>query len=191
MKKSGHIFFITGVSGAGKNTLIHGLKEKMDISFIKSVKTRELRPWELDGIDYIKYSKEEFEAGIANGEFLEYNFVHQQNYYGTRIEDVGTAIEKGGIYIKEVDPLILPELLAAIAQKREYFSFLFLDLPVEEIRNRLIARGDTVDDENYQHRIDSAKQERQMTNLADHIIDGKQAKARVLDEVVDIIKKYI
>ena len=81
-----HIFFISGVAGAGKWTVIKKLLEKNIENFelALSCKTRDYRDWEKQWVDYHKLSVEEFKKSIEEGDFLEYNFIHNQNYYGTK-----------------------------------------------------------------------------------------------------------
>lgn len=192
--KKWHVFFISWVTWAGKWTLIKWLlKENIkNLYFAKSVKTRDFRPWEKDGIDYIKMSVSEFEKAIKNWEFLEYNFVHKQNYYGTRKKDlIENGINKWKNIIKEVDMLILPKLMETIKDLREYFSFIFLDLPEDEIKNRMLARWDKVWDENYKFRVESAIKEKKLAYLCDYIIEATKSPEEVLKEVQNIIKEKV
>lgn len=188
--KQGHIFFISGVTWAGKWTVIKSLLKEgvKNLEFALSVKTRALRKWEVDGVDYIKMTIPEFEVAIKNDEFLEYNFVHQQNYYGTRKKDLlENGIDKWKVILKEVDMLILPELMKTIQDQRENFTFIFLDLPVEEIKNRMLARGDKVWDENYKYRVESSIKEKELSYLCDYIIDATKSPTEVLEEMKQII----
>ncbi len=160
--KKWHIFFIVWVSWAWKWTVINSiLKEKIiPIEFVKSVKTRELRAWEIDWVDYIKKTKKEFEDMIKASKLLEYNFVHKQNYYWTRKKDIfENGIDKWKILLKEIDILILPKLLETLKEKRKYFSFIFLDLPETEVRNRILKRWEKTSEEDIKNRIESAKKE--------------------------------
>lgn len=106
-----------------------------------SCKTREPRVGEVVGKDYVKLSVEEFQADIEAGKFLEYNFIHNQNYYGTRYEDViKNGIELGKTVIKEMDILTLPYILEQKKELRPNFSYIFLDIPDEKIKERMEAR---------------------------------------------------
>jgi len=75
---------VVGPSGAGKGTLIDGIKEKYsgNFGFSVSYTTRKPREGEVHGKHYFFVTKEEFEVMIANKEFIEYCEVHT-NYYGT------------------------------------------------------------------------------------------------------------
>lgn len=193
MRKKWHVFFITGITWAGKNTLIKKLIEaKIWLEFVLSCKTRDLREWEKNGVDYYKFSKQKFKEMIASWEFLEYNFVHNQDYYGTRKADIfENGIEKGKNIIKEIDMLILPTLIETVKNRREDFSIIVLDIPISEVKTRMIARGDEVDGEDYKNRLNSAKKEKKFTYLADFLIDGSQSREAVFEEVKNIITTKI
>lgn len=86
----GHIYFIMGVSGAGKGTLIKNIKQLQipNLHIPLSYKTRPIRETEVHGVDAYFITPEEFYAQVLNDEFLEYAKVHETDYYGTKIEDV-------------------------------------------------------------------------------------------------------
>ena len=66
------IYIITGPSGVGKNTIINELSNKIDINFVVSHTTREIRENEVDGVDYHFVSLEKFQNMISNNEFIEF-----------------------------------------------------------------------------------------------------------------------
>ncbi len=192
--KKGHIFFISWVAGAGKWTLIKQLLEKNipNLELSISCKTRDFRAWETQGVDYHKLSVEEFQQAIENNEFLEYNFVHNQNYYGTRISDViENGIEKWKIILTEMDMLALPKLKYAHHNIRDDYTYIFLDLPVEKIKQRMKKRWDDVSGKDFENRIQSAQKEINLKNLADHVIDADRNPNQVLKDVYEIISKKI
>lgn len=189
----GHIFFISGFAGAGKWTVIQGLLESNipRLELALSCKTREYREGENHN-DYIKLSVEEFHRLIDAGEFLEYNFVHGQNYYGTRYKDViDNGIAQGKLVLKEMDILILPKVLEERNDLREYFTYIFLDIPEEKIKERMIKRGDDVTGKDFEMRMLSAQKEKDLLHLADYVIDGTQTKEEVLQEVKNIILQRV
>lgn len=189
-----HLFFICGVAWAWKWTLINWLLEENieNLEFALSCKTREPREHEVIWKDYIKLSVEEFKKAIDDGEFLEYNFVHNQNYYWTRKADViDNGINQGKIILKEIDMLIVPEVLETLKGLRENFSIIFLDLPIETIKERMIDRWDDVTWEDYKNRILSAEKERKNIPFVDFVIDARKTKWEVLSEVKEIILSKI
>ncbi len=192
--KKGHIFFISWVAGAGKWTLIKQLLEKNipNLELSISCKTRDFRAWETQGIDYHKLSVAQFQQAIENNEFLEYNFVHNQNYYGTRMADViENGIEKWKIILTEMDMLALPKLMYSHPTIRQDYTYIFLDLPIEKIKQRMKKRWDDTTGKDFENRIQSAQKEINLKNLADHVIDADRNPNQVLKDVYEIISKKI
>lgn len=97
------IFLVSGPSGAGKSTLIKKLiSEFNNIYFSISSTTRDKRNGEIDGVNYNFISKDEFQNGIENNEFLEWAFVHN-NYYGTSLKPVLSALSQNKVVIFDID----------------------------------------------------------------------------------------
>jgi len=189
-----HIFFISGVAWAGKWTVIKKLLEKKIENFelALSCKTRDFRENEKQWVDYNKLTIEEFKFSVELGEFLEYNFVHNQNYYGTRYIDViDNGINKGKIILKEMDILALPKLMYSRHDLKNDYTYIFLDLPVHKIKERMQSRGDCVEWKDFENRIKSAKKESALKNLADHVINADQAEEKVFEDIFNIISKKL
>lgn len=187
------IFFICGITGAWKWTLIKGLlnDKSLNSKFVLSYKTREPREWEIIWKDYIKLSVEEFKEAIAKNEFLEYNFVHNQAYYWTKYKDVLEYwIDKWVNVLKEIDPLILPKILEEKKLSREDFVIIFLHISSEILRERMLKRWDNVSWEDYKNRLKSAKKEEELQYLADYVIDATKSEREVLEEVRGIIESF-
>lgn len=192
--KKWYVFFVCWVTWAWKWTLIKWLLEDktLKLQFALSCKTRELRHWEKDWVDYIKLSFDEFKKQINAWEFLEYNFVHNQDYYWTRkVDIIDNWINKGKIIIKEIDMLVVPYLLEKMKDLRKYFSIIFLDLPIESIKDRMISRWEEINNKNYENRLASAKKERANIWFVDYIIDATKPQNQVLNEFKEIIKSKI
>lgn len=153
-----------------------------------SCKTREPRPGEIIWKDYIKLSKEEFQNQIKEKKFLEYNLVHNQDYYGTRKVDViDNGILKWKNILKEIDMLIIPTILKDLDYMKDDFSIICLDLPVELVKDRMQKRWDDVEWLDYKNRIESAIEEKKYSNLCDFIVDATNSPEKVLKEVKDFI----
>lgn len=189
-----HIFFISGVAWAGKWTVIKKLLEKKIENFelALSCKTRDFRENEKQWIDYNKLTTEEFKFSIELWEFLEYNFVHNQNYYGTRFVDViDNGINKGKIILKEMDILALPKLMYSRHDLKNDYTYIFLDLPVDKIKDRMQSRGDCVEWKDFENRLKSAKKETALKNLADYVINADQSEDKVFEDIFNIISKKL
>lgn len=192
--KKGHIFFISWVAWAWKWTVIKLLLKdnNFDLKLSLSCKTREPRIWEIPWVDYIKLSLEEFKTAIKNSEFLEYNFIHNQAYYWTRIRDViDDWINLWKYILKEMDILILPKVLEENKISKEDFTYIFLDIPLEKIKERMALRWDDTNWSDYENRIESAKKEKELSYLADHIIDASLTPENTLLELKKIISNKI
>lgn len=190
--KKGHIFIISGIAWAWKWTLVDNIfKEMWDkFNFIKSCKTREPRPWEVLWKDYTKLSFDEFKKWVENGDFLEHILVHNQAYYWTRLEDFENAINSWEFYIKELDMKWVTLINETKPELRQYYTHIFIDLPEEKLKERMIMRGDDVSWDDYKNRVESAKIERSMKDMADYIIDWEISKEEVFSEFKEIFSKY-
>ncbi len=94
---------LSSPSGAGKTTLTRKmLAENSDMAMSVSATTRKPRKGEQDGVDYYFVSTSEFEAMIADDQFLEYAKVFD-NYYGTPIGPVEEALQSGKDVVFDID----------------------------------------------------------------------------------------
>ena len=155
MKQKGTLIVLSGFSGVGKNTVISQvLAQRPEIHFSVSFTTRAPRTGEVNGKDYNFVTREEFQARIRRGEFLEYA-EYNGNYYGTSMKVIRDKLEQG------VDVLLEIEVqgAAAVMDKMPEAVSVFLVPPsFEELSRRLYARG-TDDEETIQKRLAIARQE--------------------------------
>ncbi|HHO42324.1 MAG TPA: guanylate kinase [Epsilonproteobacteria bacterium] len=99
----GAILVLSGPSGAGKSTIISNATNSIGAYYFSiSTTTRSPRNGEKNGREYHFVSKEEFETGIQEGDFLEYAKVHD-NYYGTSLKPVQKALNEGKLVIFDID----------------------------------------------------------------------------------------
>ena len=97
------LVLLSGVSGAGKDTIKKELIKRMDnVISLPSYTTRPMREGDVAGQTYNFVTKEEFEEMINNGEFYEYN-LHHENYYGTSRKLMNEKIQSGKIIVKDID----------------------------------------------------------------------------------------
>ena len=141
----------------------------MDERFILSVSatTRQRRPIETDGVDYIFLTKEEFEAKLDNGEFLEYTN-YCGNYYGTLKQQIEDKVKAGKVVV------LVIEVEGAQNVKKVYPDSLtiFLAPPsLEELERRLKNRG-TEDESKIKQRLFKAKEELGFQSSYDYIVEN-------------------
>lgn len=99
----GQLVLITAPSGAGKTSLVHEyLAIEPRARFSVSYTTRQRRPREIDGVDYVFVSKDQFDAMVERDEFLEHAQVFD-NWYGTGRAHVQSLIDAGYIVLLEID----------------------------------------------------------------------------------------
>lgn len=152
----GPLIIVSGPAGSGKSTLIAHAVQVFSprLRHAVSATTRGPRRGEVDGVHYHFWTRERFEAGIANGEFLEYATVFGQHSYGTPRAEVEPYRVQGIGIIVDID-------VQGAAQLRhtcpDAYS-IFLDTPPGEYERRLRDRG-TDSDEAIRRRLAEAQAE--------------------------------
>lgn len=101
----GKLIVFSAPSGSGKTTLVkHLLKqEELNLEFSISATSREKRNNEIDGKDYYFLDAQEFKNRIKNDEFLEWEEVYRDNFYGTLKTEVKRIWAKGKNVIFDID----------------------------------------------------------------------------------------
>jgi len=137
------VFIISAPSGSGKSTLVERLlAQDRELMFSVSYTTRKLRGREIDGENYHFVSREEFEAMLEKGEFLEHAEVFG-NYYGTHRSALDRARESGKDLVLDIDVQGARQLKDQIPEA----VTVFILAPSRQIlEQRLRARGEDRDD---------------------------------------------
>lgn len=105
MKK---IYILSGPAGVGKTTIWHHIEKKVpDVEKIITTTSRDIRPNEVNGVDYHFVTRDEFEEKISSGDLIEYAVVHT-NLYGSTFSELERIIslDKSAIYIIEPQGMI-------------------------------------------------------------------------------------
>lgn len=98
------VFIISAPSGSGKSTLVNRVRKcVLGLEFSISYTTRKPRGHEQNGREYYFITREEFEAMIHNGEFLEYAKVFETDYYGTARRFLEQAERDGNDLLLDID----------------------------------------------------------------------------------------
>lgn len=136
--EQGTLFVISAPSGAGKTSLVaEMLRQDSQLGVSVSHTTRPMRTGEQDGVNYHFVSRDEFEAMIAEGDFLEHADVFG-NYYGTSHAWVRDTLATGQDVILEIDWQGAEQVRRLVS---ECVSIFIVPPSAEVLRERLIGRG--------------------------------------------------
>ena len=179
--KKGRLFVISGASGVGKSTVLKlVMEERKDLTFSVSATTRAPRPGEVDGESYYFVTKEQFEAMIARGEFLEYD-AHMANYYGTPAAQAEEKMKKGSV-ILDIEPNGAFNVRKAMPDA----VLIFIAPPsLEELQRRLTSRGDT-SEEQMKLRLERSAWEMEQSKKYDYVVINDQVET-CANEILKII----
>ena len=101
----GKLIVFSAPSGSGKTTIVRHLlhQEQFGLEFSISATSREARGKEIDGEDYYFMSAEKFKQKIKADEFLEWEEVYINNFYGTLKSEVDRIWAEGKHVIFDID----------------------------------------------------------------------------------------
>lgn len=162
------LILFCGPSGSGKTTIVHHLLKKFPMMrFSVSATTRPKRENETDGIDYHFLSPEEFRTKIANNEFLEWEEVYKDRYYGSLKSEVDRILSEGNIALFDID--VVGGLNIRKNYGRQLLDVFVMPPSVDELHKRLVARA-TEDEESLRKRLDKAEEEMHAAFQFNHVI---------------------
>lgn len=187
---AGKLIIFSAPSGSGKSTIINYLlKQDLNLHFSISATSRAPRGTERNGVEYYFLSPEEFRRRIACDEFLEYEEVYADKYYGTLKSEVDRILNEGKNVIFDVD------VVGGCNIKKYYGDralSVFIQPPcIAELRKRLEGRA-TDDPEVIECRIAKAEYELGFSNRFDVVIVNdrlEKAQAEALEVIQDFIRK--
>jgi len=185
-KMRGRLIIFSAPSGSGKSTIVNWLMQEhpeLKLYFSVSCTSRAPRGTEQDGVEYFFLTPEEFKAKIADNEFLEYEEVYENRFYGTLKQQVERQREAGQNVVFDVD------VKGGINIKKYYGDeamSLFIQPPsVEELRRRLEGRA-TDSAEAIEQRLAKAAYEMTFAPQFDHVVvndDLETAKQETLQAI--------
>lgn len=188
----GKLIIFSAPSGSGKSTLVQHLMTEypeLRLKFSISCTSRAPRGTERNGVEYFFLSPDEFRQKISAGEFLEYEEVYQDKFYGTLKSQVETQAERGENVVFDVD------VKGGCTIKKYYGDralSVFIQPPsVEELRKRLVGRA-TDAPEVIEQRLAKAEYELTFADKFDKVIinnDLDVAKAEAYQIVSEFLKK--
>ncbi|MDQ0478099.1 guanylate kinase [Chryseobacterium sp. MDT2-18] len=182
------VIIFSAPSGSGKTTLVkHCLEHFSELAFSISCTTRNPRGEEQQGIDYHFITPEEFRQKIAEGDFVEFEEVYTDKYYGTLKSEVERIWASGKAVIFDVD------VQGGIALKKYFgdkaLSIFIMPPSVAALELRLIARG-TDDLETIHLRVAKATEEISFKNEFDKIVINDQLEVAKI-EIDNLIMQFL
>lgn len=165
---AGKVIIVSAPSGAGKTSIVkHVLQFLPELSFSTSATTRAKRDGEVNGKDYHFLSVDDFKKGIERDQFLEWEEVYANQFYGTLKSEIQRIWDEGKTVIFDVD-------VKGGLNIKKYFGddalAIFIEPPtVEELENRLRNRG-TETPESLRKRVEKAEYELTFAPQFDKVI---------------------
>ena len=186
----GGVIIFSAPSGSGKSTIVQWLMQEhpeLKLYFSISATSRAPRGTEQNGVEYFFLTPEEFRTKIQNDEFLEYEEVYQDRFYGTLKEQVERQLEAGQNVVFDVD------VKGGVNIKKFYGEramSLFIQPPsVEELRRRLVGRG-TDTPEAIENRLAKAEYEMTFAPQFDHIVVNDNLDAAKA-ETLQLVQQFL
>ncbi len=186
----GKLIIISAPSGTGKSTIISWLMrehQELNLAYSISCTSRAPRGTEQNGVDYFFLTPEEFRQRIDNDEFLEYEEVYTDRFYGTLKSQVENQLEAGQNVVFDVD------VKGGVNIKNFYGDkalSLFIQPPsINELRKRLEGRA-TDAPEVIDQRIARAEFELSFADKFDKIVINDKLEYAEAD-ALEIIKDFL
>ena len=186
----GKLIIVSAPSGSGKSTIVNWLMQEhpeLNLYFSISCTSRAPRGSEQNGVEYFFLTPEEFKAKIQNDEFLEYEEVYPDRFYGTLKAQVERQLAAGQNIVFDVD-------VKGGCRIKEFYGpralSIFIQPPsVEELRRRLTKRG-TDSPEQIEQRLSKAEYELTFAPYFDQVVvndDLSLAEA----ETLHLVKEFL
>lgn len=185
---AGKLIIFSAPSGSGKSTIINYLlKQNLNLHFSISATSRAPRGEEKDGVEYYFLTPDEFRKRIAADEFLEYEEVYTDKFYGTLKSEVERILSAGNNVIFDVD------VVGGCNIKKYYGNralSVFIQPPcIIDLRKRLEGRG-TDAPEVIDSRIAKAEYELSFADKFDVIVINDILE-KAQEEALHIIKAFL
>ena len=179
------LVLLSGVSGAGKDTIKKELIARMDnVESLPSFTDRAPRENDIPGKTYNFVSTEEFEAMIARGELYEYS-AHHNHYYGTSRKLLNEKMQNGKFIVKDIEVNGVENLVKLLGNDTKIVT-IFLKVPKEELRRRLESRIDKPSPKDIELRLNRLQYEESKIGIYDYVIKNNN-----LEKTVNIIMEII
>ncbi|BDS12614.1 guanylate kinase [Aureispira anguillae] len=182
------LIIFTAPSGAGKTTIVrHLLKVRKDISFSISACTRTPRYGEVSGMDYYFLSSDEFKRKVENGDFVEYEEVYDNQFYGTLRSEIERLWGLGKHVLFDID------VKGALSIKQKYGEdalSIFVKPPSFEVLKERLMNRKTEDEASLRKRINRVKEEMTYERHFDMTLINSDLK-QALAEAEEIVANFL
>jgi guanylate kinase len=187
--KKGKLIVFSAPSGSGKTTIVRHLlgKEDLNLEFSISAATREARGEEVSGKDYYFMSLKEFKTHIKNEDFVEWEEVYRDNFYGTLKSEVERIWALGKNVIFDID--VAGGLRIKHKFPEETLAVFVKPPSVDELKRRLKERS-TESDEKINMRIAKAHVELATAPQFDKIIKNYDLDT-AKEEAYQLVKNFV
>jgi guanylate kinase len=184
----GKIIIVSAPSGAGKSTIVKKILDQgLDIEFSVSACSRPIRDGEVDGVHYYFLSTEEFKDRIINGEFIEWEEVYEDHFYGTLKAELDRVWNNGNAILIDADAY------GGINIKKQFgdqaLSIFIMPPDKKTLRDRLISRS-TDKPESIELRMAKAGEELALAYKFDKVVINDKLETAVR-EVLETIEKFL
>jgi len=189
VKKEGKLIVFSAPSGSGKTTIVHHLLKKyeLNLDFSISATSRPKRGDEINGKDYYFLSLKEFQKHVENGDFIEWEEVYENNYYGTLKKEVERIWEQGKNVIFDID------VVGGLSIKNKFPKqtlAIFVKSPsIDEMERRLRNRN-TDCEEKIKERVKKAEKEIKFAKDFDVILVNDDLE-KAQQEAFNLVKKFV
>ena len=185
----GKLIIFSAPSGCGKSTIIKYLRENEDLNLHLSVSTtsRKPREGEQEGVHYFFITPEEFRKRVSNNEYIEYEEVFTDIFYGTLRSQVEDNLAKGKNVVFDID--VNGAMRIKEAYGKRALSIFIMPPSKEALRDRLIGRG-TEAMEVIEKRLARAEYEMNCADKFDEIVVNDNLEVAEV-EVESLIEDFI
>lgn len=184
----GKLIIFSAPSGAGKTTIVHHLlKQIPELQFSVSACSRPKREGEQHGADYYFLSVDEFKEKIDNDEFVEWEEVYKDNFYGTLKSEVERIWSLGRHVIFDVDVVGGLNLKKQFGEKA--LAVFVMPPSLEVLEERLKGR-ETETEESIARRMGKAEQELKTADRFDFILDNTDLQ-KALSEAENKVRDFL
>ena len=187
--KTGKLFVFSAPSGSGKTTIVHHLldQKNLNLGFSISATSRAKRGQEIDGKDYHFISLDTFKDHIENDDFIEWEEVYKNNFYGTLKSEIERIWNQGKHVVFDID------VVGGLRIKKKFPEqtlAVFVQPPsIQEMEKRLRNRK-TDSEEKIQERVKKAEREFQLAKDFDEIlINDTLDKAK--NDATELVTNYL